>query len=115
MKRKLNYQEEPTEESLKMLKLSKSFIIEDTEKMKAVSETVRGLNFKQTNKKAKANILLAAKRDIFAVEIKQKSVNLKFSAGAFILIVKPIFDEWKTFHDACKLIVVKDIEIKIYL
>ena len=88
MKRKVNSVEtfEEEEKSIKMLKLNQSCNVQDREISNATSaiDDTRGrkFDFQLTDKKAKANILVAAKRRLFEIETKQKSKNMKFSAGA---------------------------------
>ena len=84
MKRKLQF--EITDYN-KMLKLNQTEI-DDTE-----LEAGRKFDFELTDKKAKANLLKSANRRHLEIENKQKSTNLRFSAGAFLMVAKPFIKE----------------------
>ena len=55
----------------------------------------RKLNYQITDKTAKANLLKAANRNCFEIESKQKSTNLRFSAGSYLHVVMPVVKTWE--------------------
>ena len=57
----------------------------------------RTFNFKLTDKKAKSNLLKSANRPQFEIEMKQQSLNLKFSAGAYLLVAQPLIKEFELY------------------
>ena len=57
-------------------------------------EYARQFNFELTDKKAKGNLIKSTERRHFEMEPKQRSTNLKFSAGAYILVAKPMIAEF---------------------
>ena len=69
----------------KMLKLNQSASIPEPSEV----YSGRKLDFELTDKKAKANLMKSASRAHFEVEKKQRSTNLRFSAGAYLLVAKP--------------------------
>ena len=100
MKRKIVSIEE-FEENKKM-KMIESEHVTVVEKMHisdmtpAASGNLRRLNFKLTEKTAKSNLIKAANRNYFEIELKQKSTNLRFSAGAYLHTVMPVIENWKS-------------------
>ena len=89
MKRKLQVEEQ--EQSLKMMKLNTSCVIpEKRDVSDAITDKSGTKNtFNMTEKTAKSNLLKSAKRNYLEVEAKQKSTNLKFSAGAYLFNAIP--------------------------
>ena len=97
LKRKL--QSETTLDHLnmkKMLKLHQTNL--DLNNMSQV-EYERQFNFELTDKKAKANLIKSTERKHFEVEHKQRSTNLKFSAGAYVLVAKPMINEFQAMFN----------------
>ena len=105
MKRKLQIQESEQEEEeqvIKMLKLNQSSLVPG-----------RKFNFKLTDKKAKGNLIKSANRSHFEVEHKQKSSNLKFSAGAYIQVAKPMIKECEDRFQSQATFNKDNMEIKV--
>ena len=69
----------------KMLKLNQSASVLETSEF----NSGRKLNFELTDKKAKANLIKSANRAHFEIEKKQRSTNIRFSAGSYLLVAKP--------------------------
>ena len=95
------------ESSNKMLKLNASGLDVTYE------DIDRTFNFKLTDKKAKSNILKSANRPQFEVEMKQLSLNLKFSAGAYLLVAKPFIDQCETYFDSKSSLMENGMEVKV--
>ena len=89
MKRKLCIEELRDEKTEKMNQTN----VEMKNFSEIAPSNERKFNFKLTDKRAKANLLKSASRQHFEVETKQKSKNLKFCAGAFIHVAKPMIEE----------------------
>ena len=89
-----------------MLKLNASSL-DDTE------NNDRKFNFKLTDKKAKSNLLKSANRPHFEVEMKQLSLNLKFSAGAYLLVAKPFVEECETYFNKNSSLTENTMEVKV--
>ena len=85
LKRKINLEEISPN---KMLKLNESGVNVNDD---------RTFNFELTDKKAKSNLLKSANRPQFEIEIKQQSLNLKFSAGAYLLVAQPLIKEFESY------------------
>ena len=73
----------------------------------------RRFQFELTDKKAKANLIKSAIRKPYEVEQKQRSTNLRFSAGAFLLIAKPFMKELQSKFESRKPLVAVDTEIVV--
>ena len=56
---------------------------------------LRNHPFKLTDQTAKKNLLSGTRRINFDKEPKQKSTKLKFSAGAYMMVVLPTIKTWK--------------------
>ena len=80
-KRKYIQEESEDKNVSKILKLSETFV--EMKEICDLKSLERNFDFKLTDKKAKSNIIKAANRCHFEVEAKQKSKNLKFSAGSY--------------------------------
>ena len=89
MKRKIEFTARKTQKMMKTDQLIANSSIG--------SDESRNFNYKLTDKKAKANLRNAAMRKPFEIEMKQRSCNLRFSAGAFLQTVKPRLEIWKQF------------------
>ena len=86
--------------SNKMLKINaSSFEIESEEAITDVTSARddRKFNFKLTDRKAKSNLIKSANRSQFEIELKQQSLNLKFSAGAYLHVTKPFIQECENY------------------
>ena len=86
--------------SNKMLKINaSSFEIESEEAITDVTSARddRKFNFKLTDRKAKSNLIKSANRSQFEIELKQQSLNLKFSAGAYLHVTKPFIKECENY------------------
>ena len=59
------------------------------------SGLLRNLPFKLTDQTARKNLIAGTKRINFEKESKQKSAKLKFSAGAYMVVVLPTIKIWK--------------------
>ena len=59
------------------------------------SGLLRNLPFKLTDQTARKNLIAGTKRINFEKESKQKSAKLKFSAGAYMVVVLPTLKIWK--------------------
>ena len=93
MKRKLHSESmEENQTMMKMFKLNQSDASITNLELSEVGSG-RKFNFKLTDKRAKSNLLKSASRDHFELDPKQKSTNLKFSAGSFIMVAKPMIKE----------------------
>ena len=53
----------------------------------------RNFDFKLTEQKVKANLRKSAVRNHFVKELKQRSINLRFSAGAYLKVAKEVIKE----------------------
>ena len=73
----------------------------------------RKFNFKLTDKKAKSNLLKSANRPHFEVEMKQLSLNLKFSAGAYLLVAKPFVEQCETYFNKNSSLTENTMEVKV--
>ena len=73
----------------------------------------RNLNFKLTDKKAKANLLKGASRVHLEIETKQKSKNFRFSTGAFLYVAKQMIKECETKFKNNSSIFHEDMEIRV--
>ena len=113
MKRKLCLEELKDKKTGKMLRLSETMVeMSDIANITSVTE-VRKLNFKLTDKKAKSSLLKSANRCHFEVETKQKSKNLRFSAGAFIHVAKQMIKECESKFRNKSLLIHNKMEIKV--
>ena len=74
----------------------------------------RKLNFKMTDKKAKAYLLKAASRVHFNIETNEKSKNVRFSAGAFIMVAKPMIKECEAKFQSKSFILHENMEISVF-
>ena len=92
LKRKL--QSETTLDNFNMKKVLK--LNQTNQNLDNISQAEYGrqFNFEFTDKKARANLIKSTERRHFQIESKQKSSNLKFSAGAFVLVAKPMITEF---------------------
>ena len=114
-KRKLCLEEAEQSQAEKIFKLSETMV-----EMSELKDNVmvggtggRNLNFRMTDKKAKSNLLKAASRVHFNIETNQKSKNLRFSAGAFIQVAKPMIKECEAKFKSNSFIFHENIEIRI--
>ena len=73
----------------------------------------RKLNYQITDKTAKANLLKAANRNCFEIESKQKSTNLRFSAGSYLHVVMPVVKIWESKFKNDEVIKEGDLSIKV--
>ena len=76
-------------------------------------EYARQFNFELTDKKAKSNLLKSAGRRHLEIEPKQKSTNLKFSAGAYILVAKPMITKFQEMFRDNTTILKNNMEIQV--
>ena len=95
------------ESSNKMLKLNASSLDVTYE------NNDRTFNFELTDKKAKSNLLKSANRPQFEAEMKQLSLNLKFSAGAYLLVAKPFIEECETYFNKNASLTKNSMEVKV--
>ena len=110
---KRKYLQEGSEEKnvSKMLKLSETVV--EMKDINDLGSLERNFNFKLTDKKAKSNILKSANRCHFEIESKQKSKNLKFSAGAYVFVAKEMIKECELNFKNKSIITHEDMEIRI--
>ena len=73
----------------------------------------RKLNYQITDKTAKANLLKAANRNCFEIESKQKSTNLRFSAGSYLHVVMPVMKIWENNFQNNEELKVGSLNIKV--
>ena len=104
MKRKLQFE---ISDNNKMLKFNQTE--NDTNEL----DTGRKFNFELTDKKAKANLLKSANRIHLEIENKQKCSNLRFSAGAFLMVARPFIKECESKFLNKVPIIINDMEITI--
>ena len=71
----------------------------------------RTFQFKLTDKTAKKNLLKSASRIPFENDPKQLCTMLKFSAGAFIQVVKPTIKFWESQNQKC--FIYNNLNIKV--
>ena len=102
MKRKLS--NDTNLKSSKMLKLNSSYVSE---------EGTRKFNFELTEKKARKNLLKSADRNLLSKEIKKKSMNLRFSAGAYLKVAKELINECEMRYKRKEVIRYLDMDISI--
>ena len=95
------------ESSNKMLKLNASSLDVTYE------NNDRTFNFELTDKKAKSNLLKSANRPQFEVEMKQLSLNLKFSTGGYLLVAKPFIEECETYFNKNASLTKNSMEVKV--
>ena len=102
--------------SSKMLKINESsFDIETEDTLTDVTsaQNDRKFNFKLTDKKAKSNLIKSANRSKLEIEIKQQSLNLRFSAGAYLQVAKPFIKECENYFHSRTFFSVNDLEIMV--
>ena len=110
MKRKLQLEESEDKKTGKTMRLSETFIeLNNINDMKTVNEE-RNLNFKLTDKKAKSNLLKGANRLHLEIEDKQKSKNMRFSAGSYIYVAKSMVKECEIKYKNKTSLIREDIE-----
>ena len=106
MKRKLQVE---INEDNKMLKLNQSSSVPEPSEV----NSGRKFDFELTDKKAKANLMKSASRAHLEVEKKQRSTNLKFSAGAYLLVAKPFVKKCELGFLNKTPFIEKDMEISV--
>ena len=94
-----------------MLKFSETVV--EMKEVNDLESIERNFDFKLTDKKAKSNILKSAKRCHFEIEAKQKSKNLKFSAGSYLFVAKQMIKECQLNFRNQSPITHDDMEIRI--
>ena len=78
-----------------------------------LSSEERKLNFKLTDKKARANLLKSAGRKHLEIETKQNCTNLRFSPGAFLLVGKKLVEECENIHKKGNQLVHDNVSITV--
>ena len=105
--------EDSEQNTEKMIRLSETLVeMSDITDIASVAQE-RKLNFKMTDKKAKANLLKGASRVHLEIETKQKSKNFRFSTGAFIYVAKQMIKECETKFKSKSCIFHDDMEIRV--
>ena len=102
MKRKLS--DDQNLKQSKMLKRNSSYVSE---------EGARKFNFELTEKKARKNLLKSAERNLLSKEMKKKSMNLRFSAGAYLKVAKELIKECEIRYKRNEVIKYLDMDISI--
>ena len=71
------------------------------------------LNFKLTEKTAKANLLKSSNRKQLEIDTKQTCMNMKFSPGAYLQCVLPVIKKWGLCFQSKQTINEENISIRV--
>ena len=71
------------------------------------------LNFKLTEKTAKANLLKSSNRKQLEIDTKQTCMNMKFSPGAYLQCVLPVIKKWGLCFQSKQTINEENIDIRV--
>ena len=104
-KRKITWEKNLENKKMKMLSSENTTSVTHITVVEKLSKDLvtptggRKFNYQLTDKTAKANLLKAATRNCFEIEAKQKSSNLRFSAGSYLYVVMPMVKIWQTKYE----------------